>query len=132
MATRTFVDSNVLIAAYKGKSLEAKGIVRDSNLWFIASDFLYLEVMPKPVYFKKWDEVGFYRTFFDSARVWIRDAEEMIRIAREESERCGLAAMDALHVAAAFLGEAEVLYTLEGKRKPMHQTSLVRVVSLAA
>jgi predicted nucleic acid-binding protein len=49
---------------------------------------------------------------------------------REESERHGLAAMDALHVAAAHLGEAEVLYTFERNEKPMHRTTLVQVVSL--
>jgi hypothetical protein len=38
--------------------------------------------------------------------------------------------MDALHVAAAHMGEAEVLYTLEQNTKPMHRTSLVRVAYL--
>jgi hypothetical protein len=38
--------------------------------------------------------------------------------------------MDALHVAAAYLAEAEVLYTLERNEKPIHRTSLVRVVSV--
>lgn len=86
--------------------------------------------MPKAVFLKRRDEIEYYRTYFDSVRIWIRDLEETVRIARQESERCGLAAMDALHIAAAFLGEAEVLYTLEGPNKPIHQTSLVRVVSL--
>jgi hypothetical protein len=36
--------------------------------------------------------------------------------------------MDALHVAAAALAEAEVLYTLERKDKPIHRTSLVQIV----
>ena len=63
-------------------------------------------------------------------RIWINDVESIVRIARDESEQCGLAAMDALHVAAAYLAEAEVLYTLERSQKPIHRTSLVRVVFL--
>jgi hypothetical protein len=43
----------------------------------------------------------------------------------------GLAAMDALHMATAHLAEAEVLYTLERSGKPIHRTSLVRVVSIS-
>ena len=56
----------------------------------------------------------------------------MVNTAREESERCGIAAMDALHVAAAHLAGAAVLYTLERVEKPMHRTSLVRVISVVA
>lgn len=51
-------------------------------------------------------------------------------MATEESEKRGLGAMDALHVAAAYLAEAKILYTLERAVKPIHRTSLVRVVSI--
>ena len=51
-------------------------------------------------------------------------------IALVECEHCGIAAMDAMHVAAAHLADAQVLFTLEGLGKPIHRTSLVRVVSV--
>ena len=86
--------------------------------------------MPKAVYHQRQLEVEFYRTYFDSVRIWINDVESIVRIAREESELCGLAALDALHVAAAYLAEAEVLYTLERAEKPIYRTSLVRVVAV--
>ena len=128
LATRTFLDTSILIAAWKGSLPEAKALAGDSKRAYIASDFLYLEVMPKAVYNKQRDEIEFYRTYFDTVRIWIRDTEETVTIAREEAERCGLAAMDALHVAAAFIGEAEILYTLESPTKPIHRTSLVHVI----
>lgn len=71
-----------------------------------------------------------YRAYFDRVQIWINDVESIVRLARDESEHCGLGAMDALHVAAAYLAEADVLFTLERSEKPIHRTSLVRVVSL--
>lgn len=61
-------------------------------------------------------------------RIWINDVERIVEIAIQESEKHGIAAMDALHIASAHLGEAQVLYTSERGTKPMHRTSLVRVV----
>ena len=103
--------------------------MNDPGRSFIASPFLYLEVMPKAVYHRNKSEIEFYRTYFDKkVGILMNDVESIVNIAREESERCGLAAMDALHVATAYLAEAEVLYTLEHKDKPIYRTSLVRVV----
>jgi predicted nucleic acid-binding protein len=108
----------------------ALAIVNNRSRVFVASPFLYLEVMPKAIYFRRSSEIEFYTTYFDNVRIWINDVEAIVRIARGESERCGLAAMDALHVAAAYLAEAEALFTLERKTGGMHRASLVRVVEL--
>ncbi len=97
---------------------------------FSASPFLYLETMPKAIYHKNGLEIEFYRAYFDKALIWINDVESIVSVARSESEQCGLSAIDALHVAAAYLAEAQVLYTLEHREKPIHRTSLVRVVSI--
>jgi len=86
--------------------------------------------MPKAVFHRNTSEMAFYTAYFDAVRFWVDDASSIVQIAREEAERHGLAAMDALHVAAAHLGEADVLYTFERKEKPMHRTSLVRVISI--
>jgi predicted nucleic acid-binding protein len=130
LARSTFVDTNVLIAAHRGDSGSKKlslAILEDPDRFFVASPFLELEALPMAIYHHRTSEVEFYREFFDKARIWINDLTEMVRIAMEQSERHGIAAMDALHVAAAYLGEADVLYTLEGKQKPIHRTTLVRV-----
>ena len=133
LAPLTFLDSSVLIAAHRGQSGErelALAVLKDRSRVFIASPFLYLETMPKALYFQRTSEVRFYRIYFDNVRIWINDVEAIVRIARDESERCGLAALDALHVAAAYLADAEVLLTLERKKRAMHRASLVRVVDL--
>ena len=132
MAVRTFLDTSVLIAAHRGKPPDREpclAIINDPSRFFIASPFLYLETMPKAIYYQNKLEIEFYRTYFDNVRIWVNDVESMLRIARDESERCGLAGMDALHVAAASMARAEVLYTLE-RKKPFHRTTLVRVVRI--
>jgi len=131
LAIRTFIDTNILIAAHRGTPAVQKPcliILNERARFFIASPFLYLETMPKAVYHQNRLEVEFYRAYFDTVPIWINDVESIVSIARDESERCGLSAMDALHVATAYLAEAEVLYTLERPEKPIHRTSLVRVV----
>jgi len=130
LARSTFVDTNVLIAAHRGDPGPQKrslAILEDPDRFFVASPFLELEAMPMAIYHHRTLEAEFYREFFDKVRIWINDLGAMVRIAMEQSERHGIAAMDSLHVAAAFLGEADVLYTLEGKQKPIHRTTLVRV-----
>ena len=109
-------------------------ILNDRDRVFVASPFVYLETMPKAIYHRNASEMAFYTTYFDfdSVRYWVNDLDSIVPLARDESERHGLAAMDALHVAAAHIGEAEVLYTFERPEKPMHRTTLVRVVCLGA
>ena len=105
--------------------------MNDRGRFFIASPFLYLEIMPKAIFHKNAPEIEFYSAYFDNVRIWINDAESILSIARNEAERWGLAAMDALHMATAHLAEAEVFYSLERSQKPMYRSSLVHVVSIA-
>jgi predicted nucleic acid-binding protein len=133
LAIRTFLDTSVLFAARRGQPAVREpslAIINEHSRFFIASPFLYLETMPKAIYHQNQLEIEFYRAYFDNVLIWINDVESIVRIARDESEQCGLGAMDALHVAAAYLADAEVLYTLEGREKPIHRTSLVRVMSV--
>ena len=105
-------------------------ILSDQSRFFIVSPFLELELIPKAIYNKRHDEAIFYRSYFDGARLSVRDTTETIRIARDESARCGLSAMDALLIASAHLGEADDFYTLESPEKPIFRTNLVHVVQL--
>ena len=133
MAIRTFLDTGILIAAYRGVPHlreAALSILNDKRRAFIGSPFLELEVMPKALYHRNTSEIEFYRTFFAGIQISITDVARIVEIATEESERSGLAAMDALHIAAAYLGEAEVLLTTESPLKSIHRTSLVRVESI--
>jgi predicted nucleic acid-binding protein len=133
LARSTFVDTNVLIAAHRGAPKprrQALAILEDPDRFFVASPFLQLEIVPKAIYHRQELELEFYRTFFNGVRIWINDLSAIVTVATEEAGRHGIAAMDALHIAAAYLGEVEVFYTLERSEKPIYRTTLIRVESI--
>ncbi len=99
---------------------------------FVSSPFVRLEIMPKAVFFGGLAEAAFYEDYFAKVRIYVADVEAIVDLATLEAERCGMAAMDALHIAAASLGGADVFYTLERPGKPMYRTSLVRVAHISA
>jgi predicted nucleic acid-binding protein len=70
--------------------------------------------------------------YFGEVRFHLEDVQEIIQLAIRDARQCGMAAMDALHIATASLGGAEIFYTLEPPGKPMYRTSLVRVVHISA
>jgi hypothetical protein len=62
---RTFVDAGVLLLGSRGNadlSARALAVLADPRRVFVASPFLELEVLPKPSYFRRTDEVAFYET----------------------------------------------------------------------
>ncbi|HWZ33369.1 MAG TPA: PIN domain-containing protein [Bryobacteraceae bacterium] len=133
MPRRTFLDTNVLIAAHRGDAQQkgpALKLLLDADRFFIASPFLELELLPKAIFYKSTAEIEFYKDYLDHVRFWISDTATTVRIANEEAARVGLNAMDALLLAGAFLGAAEEFYTLESPDKPIHRTNLVRVIHL--
>jgi hypothetical protein len=54
----------------------------------------------------------------------------METIADEQARQYGLGALDAFHIAAAYLLGADELVTTEKPRKPMYRSQLVRVIYL--
>jgi predicted nucleic acid-binding protein len=130
---RTYLDSGVLIAAARGKAplaIKALDILDDPNRQFVSSVFLKLEVLPKAVYHKNTSEVEFYEAVFDAVTDWAESTDEIIERAYKEALAYGLAALDALHVAAAAILGADELVTTERTDKPMYRTTAVKVVSL--
>jgi predicted nucleic acid-binding protein len=129
----TYIDSGVLISATNGvgsiaeKALEILG---DSQREFASSEFVKLEVNPKAVYRKQTEEAQFYEEFFSDVTYWASDLTHIIREASQIASQYGLAAMDALHVAAALSVGAEELVTTEKKTKPMHRVTGINVVSI--
>lgn len=113
--TLTFVDSGVLISALRGEpdiARRAFEILDDPDRVFASSDFVRLELMPKPKYFKRYEEVKFYDEFFSRVSNWASADIELVRAAFTEGERYGLSALDSLHVAAALkLGQKRLLQT---------------------
>lgn len=65
--TKTFVDANVLIAAFQGQDTywqRAMEIIDDPDRDFIVSDYLKLEVIPQPTYHRRQEEIEFMEEFF--------------------------------------------------------------------
>jgi predicted nucleic acid-binding protein len=131
--TRTFLDAGVLIAAIRGTpeiADRAMALLNDPECLFVSSDFVQLEVLPKAVYFRQAAEASFYRAYFASVTEMVPVSQALVAQASEQAQRAGLAAMDALHVAAARAGEAKELITVEHPRKPLFRVEGMTVLTL--
>jgi predicted nucleic acid-binding protein len=129
---RTFFDSGVLIAAARSRDPDgerALQLLEEPNRISLTSPFVYLEVVPKAIFYKKRLEQSFYDRYFKNA-VWFRDVAKIEVAAQTEAAQAGLGAMDALHLAAAHLSRAEEFVTTEKPHKAIHRSSLVKVVCL--
>jgi predicted nucleic acid-binding protein len=130
--TRTFLDAGVLIAAIRGTpeiADRAMALINDPERLFVSSVFVQLEVLPKAVYYRHTAEAAFYRAYFAVAAM-VSVSEYLIAQAAEEAERIGLAAMDALHIAAARRGDAAEFITVERPGKPLFRVEGLRVQTL--
>ncbi len=129
---RTFVDAGVLIAAARGgdsRAVRAAVVLNNPDREYVSSVFVQMEVLPKAVYHGQAAEVSFYEAFFAAVVEWA-DPASIIQDAFAEAKGRGLAALDALHVAAAVRLGAVELITTEGVTKPIHRARGVRVVAL--
>ena len=132
---RTFLDAGVLIDAARGRAPQSELALRvldDPDREFIASPFLRLELLPKAVYHRNRSEVRFYSRYLRSAHFWSGDLVAIVKIASREANRAGLNAMDALHLAAAYLMKADEFITTEKRQRPIHRNRLVPTVWLYA
>lgn len=105
-------------------------VLDDPNRVFITSDFVRLEVLPKAEYYNNTDEVKFYNTFFESAEQIIRASRTLVSEAHSEASNAGLAAMDALHVAAAKKANATELITAEKSSRTIFRATSVAVKTI--
>lgn len=131
--TVTFVDAGVLMSAARGEADIARRafeILDDPRRVFASSDFVRLELMPKPKYFKKSDEVKFYDEFFSSVSIWASGDTELVRAAFAEGERYGLSALDSLHVAAALKLGAKEFVTNEKTDSAIHRFKAIPVLTI--
>jgi predicted nucleic acid-binding protein len=131
--TRTFLDAGVLIAAIRGTP-EIAGLamelLNDPERLFVSSDFVQLEVLPKAVYFRHTAEASFYLAYFASVTEMVPVSQALLAQASEQAQQAGLAAMDALHVAAARAGEATEFMTVEHPGKPLFRVEGLTVRTL--
>jgi hypothetical protein len=108
----------------------ALAVLDDPEREFASSPFVRLEVLPKAIFHKNADEAEFYETFFQCVSRWATNLDDLTAAAWNEAAVHGLAAMDALHVAAAVQVNAAELITTEHTTKPIHRTRSCQVISI--
>lgn len=88
-----------------------------------------LELLPKPAFFKQRDELEFYKLHFDATTA---EAPLDSAAAFALAQRHGLAAADALNLAASIQLGAEEFITSELPGKPMFRVREIKVITLHA
>ena len=135
MPKRTYVDSCVLIAAYRGNerlSAKALSVIDDPERQFVVSSYLELEVVPKPTFHRYPDQVQFMREFLAAAAERIYPSAATAEDAIQLASKYDLSAFDALHASVAKTAAVDELVTMEKPTKPLLAVREVRVVSLHA
>lgn len=130
-----YLDSGVLINAFRGVGsvgIRAIEVLDNPAYQFATSQFVQLETIPKATYYKQQAEVDFYESFFSSVTLWATKLDEILQTGNRIASTYGLAAMDALHLAAALTVDAEEFVTTEKTTKPMHRVTEIPVVSIAS
>lgn len=131
--TRTYLDSGVLIEAIRRDVVPRQRIAQilaDPDRTYVSSVFVRLEVLPKAIYHKRADEVGWFEAFFASVIAWADATPGLIEHAEQIARQHGLNALDTLHVAAAVALGADELVTTERPTRPIHRATGVAVVAL--
>lgn len=105
-------------------------LMEDSSREFYTSQLVKLELLPKACYHRQAAEIEFYQTHFEAAKseepLTLELGEHALRLA----SKYGIAAVDALHVAAAIRQGAEEFITTEKPDKPIFRVKEVRIKSL--
>jgi len=126
----TFVDSGVLIAAFRGTGREgdlALELLDDAEREFASSVFVMLEILPKAQFIEREQERTFYQRFFRDVSKWATVDIELTESAFTIASEAGLSALDALHLAAAHQTRCEEFVTTEKPTKAIHRTSLMAI-----
>jgi predicted nucleic acid-binding protein len=132
MSKRTYIDSCVLIAAFKGEGelgLRAMLVLDDPGRSLVVSEAVRLEVFPKARYEKQQDEVAFYETVFSEAEI-VPWNDRALHQAQSIAESYGVAAMDAIHVAHAVAAKVDEFVSAERPTKPMFRVPIIPISSI--
>lgn len=104
--------------------------MEDSTRVFYSSFMVRLELFPKASFHRQKSELQFYRTHLERVIAEEPLSEVLGREAFELANHYGLAAVDALHVAAAIRQGVEEFITSELPGKPLFRVKELRVTSL--
>lgn len=130
---RIYLDSCALLAAFRAAGVVAERvqtILDDQDRELIVSDYLKIELLPKPLFNKRDDEVEFLNFILGSAVVCVSNSSEVFDQGMKLAVKYGLSAMDALHVSAAIKAGASEFFSTEKSTKPMFRVDEIKVTSL--
>lgn len=129
---RTYVDTSVLIAAFKGEgelARRARDVLDDPQQTLVVSDAVRLEALPKARYHKRQQEVEFFEAVFSQAEIIAWDASALQQ-AHTLAEKYGISAMDAIHVAHAVVAGVDEFVSAEKPTKPMFRVQSISMRSI--
>ena len=129
---RTYIDANVLIAAFRGEDSVAQRALRvldDPERQLVVSDYLRLEVLPKPKFHRCKEEVEFMESVLHKAEN-VQSSSELTGKSLVFAEEYDMTPMDALHVGASAVAAVDEFVTMEKPTKPMCRVSEINVKSL--
>lgn len=129
---KTFIDSGVLIAAWRRNPLSgaALKILSDHTRQFFTSQMVRLEILPKARFGRQSHETNFYTAHLTEAAASEPLSEKLGQEAEELAARYGLSGPDALQLAAAIRQDVEEFYTTEKPGKPMFRVKELKIISL--
>jgi predicted nucleic-acid-binding protein len=129
---RTYIDANVLIAAFQGEESVAQRafqVLDDPDRKLVVSDYLRLEVLPKPTFHQQREEVEFMQSILDQAEN-VLSTSDLTGKSLEFANKYDLTPIDALHVGASAVAAVDELITMEKPTKPMCKVREINVKSL--
>ena len=132
--TRSFLDAGVLIAAARGTGVipaRAHAILDDPERSFVTSEYIRMEVLPKALYHRQHQEALLDEMFFSRAVQIVPASASLLMQAYTDACTFGLAALDALHIAAARFSGAEAFITTERRTKPLFRVTGLAIMTIA-
>jgi len=129
---RTYIDANVLIAAFQGEESVAQRAFRvldDPDRKLVVSDYLRLEVLPKPTFHRRREEVEFMQSVLDQAEN-VLSSSDLTGKSLEFAAKYDMTPIDALHVGASAVAAVDEFITMEKPTKPMCKVLEITVKSL--
>jgi hypothetical protein len=117
----TYLDSGILIAASQGEHQffeRAFAILDDPDRDFISSDFVQLEVLPKPSFFNRVTERDFLNDLFSGSINIVPTTPSKMGAALVLACALGLSAVDAIHLQTAVDEGVDEFVTTERSTSP--------------
>ena len=128
----TFLDTNVLISVMCGEAdLAARcfAVIDDPDREFVASDFLKLELLPKPTCNKQEESIAFYNEYLSVVSKMLKTTPETTARAFDLACKHGLGAVDAIHFQTAIEADATEFITTEKPTKPYFKINHPSVIA---